>query len=54
MICYFFAAQFAEAVFSSISIQKLIVLLANMFSTKPNRTSSKFSIDIEDKNIEDI
>lgn len=44
MICCFLADQFAEVVFSSISTQKLIVLLANMFSTKPNRISSKFCI----------
>lgn len=44
MIRCLFAVQFAEVVFSSISTQKLIVLLANMFSTKLNRISSKFSI----------
>lgn len=41
MIRWFFAVQFAGAVSSSISTGKLTVLRANMFSTKPSRTSSK-------------
>lgn len=41
MIRCFFTVQFVEAVYLSISTQKHIVPLANMFSTKLSRTSSK-------------
>lgn len=45
MIRWFFAVQFVGAVSSSISTGKLTVLLANMSSTKPSRTSSKLPRD---------